>query len=61
MIDLATLADQHQCRAQEMRTIARRISDQNDRGSLIEFIDSYERMARALKAWDHGVTRPSLR
>jgi hypothetical protein len=51
-------SNQHRCRAQEMRTIARGIWDSQERANLLEFIDEYERLARAAKAVDHGVVLP---
>jgi hypothetical protein len=58
MSTIAELADQHRCRAQEMRLIAVGIFDYNERASFLQFIDEYERLARDAKARDHGVVLP---
>ena len=60
MRDIASLADQHRCRAQEMRIIAEGIWDDKERTSLIEFIEDYERLAHAVKIRDPGITLPTM-
>jgi hypothetical protein len=49
MRDIADLADQRRCRAQEMRAIAEGIWDDKERASLMEFIADYEHMALEAK------------
>ena len=58
MTTISELADQHRCRANEMRTIARGIYDAEERKSLLDFIADSERLERAAKAKDHGVVLP---
>ena len=58
MQDLADLADQYPCRAQEMRTLAAGIFDDAERGSFMQFIHDYERLAREVKGRDLRVAMP---
>ena len=55
---IIALADQHHSRAQEMRKIAEGIWDFQERASLLQFIDDYERLAREVKAKHFGVVLP---
>jgi hypothetical protein len=58
MRELADLAAQYRFRAQEMRTIASGVYDHVQRGSFMQFIDEYERLAREVKALDLHVALP---
>ena len=59
MRDIAEITDLYLVRSREMRAIAEGIWDSEERANFLEFINEYERIARALRTKSDHVVLPT--